>query len=572
MRKFSRAIGVVSVLLLLTLVGIAFALLRGTSTSATPVPGDGKNTIDVIPNNSGSVDVGNTFSVQIRLMGEPTNAELTYTAVQAQLQWDAAGLEHFSNTSTGTIALLPGSAVVSSGDPPDTEQIAGMGGIVSLSGTTTAGLLWTVTLQCDAGGTFPLHLVPFSEDSVNGTATALTAGTPQDMVLEDGQVTCLGGATDTPTPTATATNTPTPTATATDTPTATATATDTPTATATATITPTATATVTGTPPATETPTATPTETNTPLPTDTPTQTPTETNTSTPTATATTTNTPTATATRTPTATATTTGTPTVTMTPTAGDGKNEMAVSPANSGNVNVGNTFDVQILVVGEPSNTELPYTAVQAQLEWDAAGLEQVSNTSAGSIMLLAGSPALGSGDPPGTEQIAGMGGIVSLTPTTTAGLVWTVTLRCDAGGTFPLHLVPFSEDPANGTATALTAGVPQPMVLTDGQVTCQAVAPTPTVTPTPIVADCVFIDDFGRGTLFIVNGRTGQFIGPGINAPGMRVNRIRNRAIATGYKNGFLVTGQGTCPSGPGSFKAWKVFAFPPFPWLLKDVSP
>jgi len=195
--KRMSVIGLAGGLLALFVLAVAFGLPFGASwTGATPVTGDGKNTIDVFPENSGNVDVGNTFSVQIRLLGEPTNTELPWLGVQAQLQWDAAGLDLVGNTSTGTIVLLPGPGQFGAGDPPGTEQIAEMGGIVEAP-VTTAGLIWTVTLRCDAGGTFPLHLVPLSEDSTDGTGTAPEAGQYSPMVLEDGHVTCQasGGAT-----------------------------------------------------------------------------------------------------------------------------------------------------------------------------------------------------------------------------------------------------------------------------------------------------------------------------------------------------------------------------------------
>ena len=240
----SRAPVVTILLLLLALIGTGFGLSRGL---ASPVSGDGKNTMDVLPANSGNIDVGNAFTVQIQLMGEPTNTELAYTAVQVQLEWNAAGLEHVSNTADGNIVLLDGSPVFASDDPPGTEQIQNLGGIVSLGPVQTAGLIWTLTLRCDAGGTFPLHLVPFSEDPINGTATAAGAGQTQPMVLEDGQVNCGGGAAS-PTPTATPAL-PTITSTATRTPTATPTTTRTPTPTRT--VTPTL---IPGSPTATPTP------------------------------------------------------------------------------------------------------------------------------------------------------------------------------------------------------------------------------------------------------------------------------------------------------------------------------
>jgi len=84
--------------------------------------------------------------------------------------------------------------------------------------------------------------------------------------------------------------------------------------------------------------------------------------------------------------------------------------------------------------------------------------------------------------------------------------------------------------------------------------------------------VFSDDYGRGTLFLVTGRIGRFIGPGIDVSGVRVLRFGTLAIAVHFGNGAIVTGRGTCPNGPGRFTAVKMFPLPWTRWLLQDVTP
>jgi hypothetical protein len=49
-------------------------------------------------------------------------------------------------------------------------------------------------------------------------------------------------------------------------------------------------------------------------------------------------------------------------------------------------------------------------------------------------------------------------------------------------------------------------------------------------------------------------------------------MRNKAIAIGFRGGAMVSGQGTCPAGPGSFRLLKIFPFPPTRLLLQDVTP
>jgi hypothetical protein len=81
--------------------------------------------------------------------------------------------------------------------------------------------------------------------------------------------------------------------------------------------------------------------------------------------------------------------------------------------------------------------------------------------------------------------------------------------------------------------------------------------------------MFIDDFERGTQFLVTGTAGRFIGPGIDVSGVRVLRFGTRAIAVYFGNDATVTGQGTCPNGPGYFTALKISPLPQIRWLLQD---
>lgn len=280
MRRHNGLVVTGVLVLFVVLAGVAFALARVAPTSATPVPGDGANTIDVVPPDSGIVDIGSTFTVEIHV----TEAELAYIAIEAQLEWDAAGLQHVSNSAgtlaVGGILIYPGSSVMGAGSPAGTEQVHGMGGLVATTPATFTGKFWNVELRCEGPGTYDLHLVSRAEDPVFGTTTAVVGGVPQPMVLEDGRVTC---GLETPTATSTPTDTPTPVPTETEVPTETATATAraTETSTPTGTATPTARATETSTPTDTPTPVSTETE----VPTDTPTSTPTVTATATPTAT-----------------------------------------------------------------------------------------------------------------------------------------------------------------------------------------------------------------------------------------------------------------------------------------------
>ena len=179
---------------------VAMALVLGPHvTRADPVPGDGANTFDVTPTDSGQVGIGGGFSVDINLVGEPTNAELQYSGAAWQLEWTDTEVDYVSNTP-GPLLALPGPATVSTGTPPGTEEIVAGG--IQAAPTFAAGKMWTVGLKCAGLSSGPdrnadlvpdtdLTLVSIATDPINGSATALVAGSPQPMVLQSGFVTCL---------------------------------------------------------------------------------------------------------------------------------------------------------------------------------------------------------------------------------------------------------------------------------------------------------------------------------------------------------------------------------------------
>jgi hypothetical protein len=125
-----------------------------------------------------------------------------------------------------------------------------------------------------------------------------------------------------------------------------------------------------------------------------------------------------------------------------------------------------------------------------------------------------------------------------------------------------------DTATPTATATDTPTETP---TDTPTATATRTATPTATATP-VAECVFSDDFGRGTQFLVTGTAGRFIGPGIDVGGVRVLRFGTRTIAAAFRQGTMITGQGTCPNGSGYFTAMRIFPLPLTRWLLRDVTP
>ena len=98
------------------------------------------------------------------------------------------------------------------------------------------------------------------------------------------------------------------------------------------------------------------------------------------------------------------------------------------------------------------------------------------------------------------------------------------------------------------------------------------PTPTVTPTPTpAADCIFRDDSGRGTSLLIKGKAWGFGGPGLSASGSTgAVRSGSRVTLFAISGGVIVSGQGTCPAGPGTFTARRLF--PALYLSLVDVTP
>ena len=175
----------------------------------------------------------------------------------------------------------------------------------------------------------------------------------------------------------------------------------------------------------------------------------------------------------------------------------------------------------------------------------------------------------------------------TPTATATATATETPEADT----PTPTATATETPeaadtatSTSTATATATSTATPTVTATSTRTAtptatrtatptRTVTPTATNTPIPPVADCVFSDDFDRNTQFLVDGNIGQFTGPGIDVGGVRVLRLRNsKVLAIGFRAGAMVLGQGTCPNGPGAFRATRIFPWPPTRWLLQDVTP
>ncbi len=181
MRKFALG-GIV--------IGIVAALLAfGLSSSAVfadPVVGDGKNTMEVTPADSGLHGIGANFTVSVDVAEvEPTMA---YKGVQFKLAWDDATLDFVSDTYVGPPACLYGGITIGAGTAAGDE--AGWGGCAAAAALTAEQPFFEIELQCVAGGTSYLHLESIAEDAVFGTATAASPGNPDPMVLQDGTVTC----------------------------------------------------------------------------------------------------------------------------------------------------------------------------------------------------------------------------------------------------------------------------------------------------------------------------------------------------------------------------------------------
>ncbi|MGB6894999.1 MAG: hypothetical protein WBF37_03510, partial [Dehalococcoidia bacterium] len=183
-----RAI-LVGAALLVAVAGAVTIALLGTSerTSADAIPGDGKNTIDVVPSDSGSVPVGDPFTVSIDIV----EAELGYQGMQLKLAWDDATVDYVNATYVGPGACIASPMATGAGTAPGSEATWSGCAFVS-SGQTATGSFFDVELQCAGEGPTALHLESIAEDASFGTATGPSPGAYHDMVLEDGTVTCVG--------------------------------------------------------------------------------------------------------------------------------------------------------------------------------------------------------------------------------------------------------------------------------------------------------------------------------------------------------------------------------------------
>ena len=146
-------------------------------------------------------------------------------------------------------------------------------------------------------------------------------------------------------------------------------------------------------------------------------------------------------------------------------------------------------------------------------------------------------------------------------------------------------PTPTDTPTDTPTSTNTPVPPTHTATPTDTATPSETPTPTNTPTAtatrtatptatatLVPECVFSDDYGRGTQFSVTGGAGRFIGPGIDVGGVRVLRFRTWAMAVYFGHGAMIFGQGTCPNGPGYFTAMRISPLPLTRWLLRDATP
>jgi hypothetical protein len=295
----------------------------------------------------------------------------------------------------------------------------------------------------------------------------------------------------------------------------------------------------------------------------------------------------------------------------------------PGTAVPVDIGSNFNIQVYI----DSGTTPFNTYQVELDVPT-GTSWMSGTHETSPFTTCYTWPTGPIAGPVTESTS-CGKSSDQTYGTPEKLVETLTLRCDAGGTRNLNLEDYGDDPGGGTFLIDVMGPVFTNTTPDGEqkVKCGADTPTvtgtppntatptatptvtntptitntptatrtptptrtptvtptktntPTVTSTPTatstpIADCVFSDDFGRQTQFLVLGRSGTFIStmsPTINVTGIRVVRFGNRVTAMGFKSGTLLTGQAICPNGPGKFRAVRFFPFPPISWLLVDVT-
>ena len=140
---------------------------------------------------------------------------------------------------------------------------------------------------------------------------------------------------------------------------------------------------------------------------------------------------------------------------------------------------------------------------------------------------------------------------------------------AGRGSPVTMVGAQDETATPTETPVPTDTPTPTYTPVPPTNTPTATATATTVPAP---ECVFSDDFGRGTELLVTGGAGRFIGPGIDVSGVRVLRFRTWAMAVYFGHGTMIFGQGACPNGPGYFAAMRISPLPLTRWLLRDVTP
>jgi hypothetical protein len=239
-REFRHLLLKLGISLAVIVTAFSLSVLPSPTATEAGTPSNNQYIVDADAGTAGiqttvSINVGNSISVAwvIANIVDPWNAE------QGNMQFDPALVAVPSDpvdTNLGGAGICGGTI--------ETDHV--YRGCARLSGTTTAaGVTRTMTVQCLAAGTSPLHLLSDAEvGEATGTNFGLAEGVGEPQLF-DASITCIGVPTATPTNTNTPTITPTPTKTSTGTATFTPTRTNTP----------------------TPTDTATPTATNTPCPT-----------------------------------------------------------------------------------------------------------------------------------------------------------------------------------------------------------------------------------------------------------------------------------------------------------------
>jgi hypothetical protein len=158
--------------------------------------------------------VGSGATIDIAIVSSSITTD--YNGYQWELEWDDARL-NFSSASENTAGhggslCAPATTTTDSGaGVPSGKEWAGQGaGCLRPSGTTNfAGDLVTITVQCQADGTTPVHLVGPNEDTGGFHASFIgNGGTLITTAYVDALLSC-GSASSTDTPTATNTVPPT---------------------------------------------------------------------------------------------------------------------------------------------------------------------------------------------------------------------------------------------------------------------------------------------------------------------------------------------------------------------------